>query len=158
MFDEKLKNRLKKYYTIEGDHWIWHGPRRVFTNERPYTPARILYLIHKDPLLEKRVQLKRTCQVKNCVNPQHRTDKYDPIFNKGKRWAGNEEQHRRMTKLLRTLRRNLGHSQDCWAAACDVSRNVVQDWERGTTRVPAMAILQISENLNIPIEKFFSEE
>lgn len=56
---------------------------------------------------------------------------------------------------VKSRRITLGLSQHELAQACDVSFQQVQKYERGTNRVSASRLYQMSEVLGVPIEYFF---
>ncbi|HEX2591919.1 MAG TPA: helix-turn-helix transcriptional regulator [Rhizomicrobium sp.] len=57
---------------------------------------------------------------------------------------------------IRALREQRGMSQEALGQSVDVSFQQIQKYERGTNRVGASRLFELSQVFNVPVETFFS--
>ncbi len=62
-----------------------------------------------------------------------------------------------IAKRLRLRRKELGISQSALAEGLDIRYQQIQKYEKGTNRVSASQLYEISEQLQVPIQWFFEE-
>jgi len=62
---------------------------------------------------------------------------------------------RHIGRRIRGKRRALGLTQDDLAKSLGVSPDMIEDYERGTERVPADHLIELSKVLGVPVSYFF---
>lgn len=62
---------------------------------------------------------------------------------------------RHVARRIRGKRLALGLTEDDLAAALGVGRELLEAYERATTRVPAEQLVRLSEFLGVPVSYFF---
>jgi transcriptional regulator with XRE-family HTH domain len=60
-------------------------------------------------------------------------------------------------RRLRARRRLLGLTQDALASAVDIKFQQIQKYEKGTNRIGASRLFQLSQILDVPVQFFFED-